>query len=300
MPQHVVLSLVFEKSLQAVNPAVSLPYWDFVRDGQWLVDFRAGNVTALAESVVFRDDWFGSISQSGNEIMAGRWAAVKVEADVWNTSAVHNSYGLLRSPWNNNNLRGVTRSMASVCGAAPTTHPIPSCATYQSLFQLDTWEEFAWEVPTKGHGALHVNIGGAFGGCSTAFDSLLTPVDDGDEDEDDAEFAEIVGKVRLEAYHIMASLYRSGLCAQDGASDHLQCPEFCSLDTPADECVCECRGARAADFNYTNLLNCMAENGKTRAALRALAPKAQERLVRVSIRVNTNPRVPCLIISFVR
>mgnify|MGYP001985377996 CR=1 FL=1 len=40
-----------------------------------------------------------------------------------------------------------------------------------------------------------------------------------------------------------------------------------SADTPADECVCECRGARAADFNYTNLLNCMAENGKTRAAL---------------------------------
>ena len=191
-PEHVVLSIVFEKSLQSVNPTLALPYWDFVWDGEWIKRERGGNVSALGESVVFSDEWFGYVAPDAHEITAGRWAAIRVDTNAWD-SPVHNSYGILRSPWNNNNLQGITRSMASVCGASPgATHPIPSCETYQSLFALDTWADFALDVPTKGHGALRVNIGGAFGGCSDSFESLLSDADD--EDKIDPS---LVGKLRV-------------------------------------------------------------------------------------------------------
>lgn len=53
---HMSLTLMFEKSLQAVNPAVAVPYWDFTLESTFFgaSDFRT--------SGVFADDWFGAAS----------------------------------------------------------------------------------------------------------------------------------------------------------------------------------------------------------------------------------------------
>lgn len=53
---HMTLTLMFEQSLQAVNPAVSVPYWDFTLESTFFgsSDFRT--------SGVFADDWFGEAS----------------------------------------------------------------------------------------------------------------------------------------------------------------------------------------------------------------------------------------------
>lgn len=53
---HMGLTLMYEQSLQAVNPAVSVPYWDFTLESTFFgaSDFR--------DSGVFADDWFGSAS----------------------------------------------------------------------------------------------------------------------------------------------------------------------------------------------------------------------------------------------
>lgn len=53
---HMALTLMFEQSLQAVNPAVSVPYWDFTLESTFFgsSDFRT--------SGVFADDWFGAAS----------------------------------------------------------------------------------------------------------------------------------------------------------------------------------------------------------------------------------------------
>lgn len=50
------LTLMFEQSLQAVNPAVAVPYWDFTLESTFFgsSDFRS--------SGVFADDWFGAAS----------------------------------------------------------------------------------------------------------------------------------------------------------------------------------------------------------------------------------------------
>lgn len=45
---------MYEQALQAVNPSIALPYWDFTIEGSaydW-TDFRT--------SGVFSDDWFGT------------------------------------------------------------------------------------------------------------------------------------------------------------------------------------------------------------------------------------------------
>lgn len=53
---HMGLTLMYEQSLQAVNPAVSVPYWDFTLESTFFgaSDFRS--------SGVFADDWFGNAS----------------------------------------------------------------------------------------------------------------------------------------------------------------------------------------------------------------------------------------------
>lgn len=51
---HVGISLMFEQSLQAVNPSIALPYWDFTIEGT-VMDW-----TNFRDGVVFSDDWFGN------------------------------------------------------------------------------------------------------------------------------------------------------------------------------------------------------------------------------------------------
>lgn len=53
---HMGLTMMYEQSLQAVNPAVSVPYWDFTLESTFFgaSDFRS--------SGVFADDWFGNAS----------------------------------------------------------------------------------------------------------------------------------------------------------------------------------------------------------------------------------------------
>ena len=50
------ITLAFEQSLQAVNPAVSLAYWDFTIDKY---HFDTGNWSSLKESPLWTDEWFG-------------------------------------------------------------------------------------------------------------------------------------------------------------------------------------------------------------------------------------------------
>ena len=44
---------MYEQSLQAINPSIALPYWDFTIEGT-LYDW-----TDVRTSSIFSDDWFG-------------------------------------------------------------------------------------------------------------------------------------------------------------------------------------------------------------------------------------------------
>lgn len=66
---HIGLTLMYEMSLQAVNPAVAVPYWDFTLESTFFgaSDFRT--------SGVFADDWFGSASPDNVRWSDRRWIA---------------------------------------------------------------------------------------------------------------------------------------------------------------------------------------------------------------------------------
>jgi hypothetical protein len=86
LPQHIKLTNIFELAMQAVDPSVSLPYWDFTID-------VAENKT-IFESAMFTERTFGSLTKpkshfwgfrykddsiDATTIQDGRWANIKAE-----------------------------------------------------------------------------------------------------------------------------------------------------------------------------------------------------------------------------
>ncbi len=103
---HITFSLLFEQSLQAINPSISLPYWDFTLESTLYTP------KTFRYSGVFSNDWFGD-SVCSNEYHTpseGRFAYVPVMEDASKFSLLVNSYGLLRSPWNADPTPYLTRS----------------------------------------------------------------------------------------------------------------------------------------------------------------------------------------------
>eukprot|EP00931_Biecheleriopsis_adriatica_P060248 TRINITY_DN36160_c0_g1_i1.p1 TRINITY_DN36160_c0_g1~~TRINITY_DN36160_c0_g1_i1.p1 ORF type:complete len:841 (-),score=136.83 TRINITY_DN36160_c0_g1_i1:23-2524(-) len=106
---HRAFLLRFELSLLAVDPDIgAMPYWDY-------------NVEAkMAEprkSEIWK--WFGSSEgdpNDGHAVKDGRFAHWRIRANASEISNYSNSYNLLRSPWNANPSRHITRHRYS-CGS---------------------------------------------------------------------------------------------------------------------------------------------------------------------------------------
>ena len=99
---------------------------------------------------MWQPDWFGRTDNF--TVTEGRWAYIGVQGDQW-ANVAHNSYGLLRAPWNNNPRPWLTRSN-SMCGI--TTTGMPSCMIhFQALNDTYSWFDFAWQLPYAPHGARH-------------------------------------------------------------------------------------------------------------------------------------------------
>lgn len=99
---HLGLTNTFEMSMRAVDPSVTLPYWDFTIEGEKIT--RAGRKPSymLELTPVFGSDWFGDVEPDTYSINTGRWAAAKMPRQQDLSLGVQNSYGYIRSYWNNN------------------------------------------------------------------------------------------------------------------------------------------------------------------------------------------------------
>lgn len=77
---HMGLTLMFEQSLQSINPAVSVPYWDFTLESTFFgaADFRS--------SGVFADDWFGVASTNNVRALA---YSITASNDLFPTIMLH-------------------------------------------------------------------------------------------------------------------------------------------------------------------------------------------------------------------
>jgi hypothetical protein len=210
---HIAFGMGFELAMQAVDPTVSLAYWDYMEDA---------GLTDLGKSIVFQSDWFGELNPSNPDhtVTEGLWAFLPVVTESkyleldeaeWGSSQnpFKNAYGQLRTAWNNNPSKFV--------GRHNLTHGVnefgfPDCLDFSNCYSADAVAVMNQCMNGDTHGSTHISIGGAWG-KENDFDGISV------------ESAETM-KVGLPVYFKL--LWRTG---------YSRCPTTCD-ETMPDSCKC--------------------------------------------------------------
>ena len=244
---HVAFTLEFEQALQAVDPAVTMPYWDVTRDAMR----QSTDGTLWRESEIFQDDWFGrsagndllkagggngDLDQTSTHVISkGRWAytetprvviekgATETETETETESSssssssrrlssvgshVHNAYGLMRAPWNLNPTPYLTRS--GTVSAVEMWSNLPTCAATEQCFYSTTLSTMNECLNGATHGPVHIMLGGIWQKKMSQYIN----------DKDQAYLSLLMSK----------NLWRQG---------YVQCPSECG-EEGVDSCTCSC------------------------------------------------------------
>jgi len=219
LTQHSGLTYLFEKSLQSINPGVTVPYWD------WTIDVArnsAANMTndAIWNWNVWNSEYFGSGLNKDHTVADGTWAYTLVSVANWNDT--HNPYGYMRAPWNTNSNPWVTRynyTGSKLNNYASTDMGMPNCLDFWTLLmECDTWFDFGWAMPYNPHARVHSVIGGSESGPS--FDVL--------SDYFDETILEDISKLQFSWTKNLWRNYK------------IEFPSYCSSDTPQHQCTGSC------------------------------------------------------------
>ncbi len=208
---HMAFTLEFEQSLQAINPTIANPYWEYGMD-TYLYD-------SWSESPIFDADWFGMSSPTNVQHKiddGGRWDGLLVpdgdDYTEWNiveTGSLNpyvNGFGHMRSPWNNNPFQEVGRHNKTYSMTQYDT--MPTCSTLQSCFKSTSLADMNDCSNGETHGPVHILIGGAWGDGNLFSDEDVSMVQKPD---------------KLLFFKV---LWRMG---------YTRCPDSCSYGTP-----CKC------------------------------------------------------------
>ncbi len=165
LTQHLKMTNMFEDALKAVNPAVSLAYWDFTIDNSL-------NKTA-ANSYPMSPDMFGSMTFPKNMMSGFRYDSDKVlDAKISdslfanlpaeksdNTVFPGNGFGYMRAPWNMNPSPYISRFTFDF------NHKIllPTCEMHYDILQYDDMMDFFFKVAFGPHATVHTLTGGFYG-----------------------------------------------------------------------------------------------------------------------------------------
>lgn len=247
LPQHAAFTLMYEKVLQLINPAVSIPYWDYTIEAHDVI--VQASINAWRSSIVWSDDWFGDASPVNKVVEKGRFARTPIVGNARNITKTTNAYGFVRSPWNQNREKFVTRHNYTY---GFTLDDAPGCKQHYDVMQETTFKDFGVLIQYAPHGTVHAMIGGVWG--ADFREKLLNH----------GYSAVHAANVGLEAFATQKNLWRAY---------QLECPTECSEDAPALACKCTC----------PNLKSWM-EAGWTHDILAAVSPLFFEK----SYLLNTN------------
>jgi hypothetical protein len=182
---HTAVTLELEQALQAVDPSVTVPYWEYGMDA-YLYD-------NLADSPIFSNDMLGEMNPTNEEhrIMDGSfWSTVKLPDgtkykegwDISRTGSLNpyvNAFGVMRSPWNNNPSEYIGRHNLTYGASQYST--LPSCNLLQSCFQSDNMADINYCLNGYTHGPVHIMIGGAWGDDDIFADGSLKYIQNPDK-----------------------------------------------------------------------------------------------------------------------
>mmetsp|Transcript_38693 Transcript_38693/g.48888 ORF Transcript_38693/g.48888 Transcript_38693/m.48888 type:complete len:583 (+) Transcript_38693:62-1810(+) len=217
---HSALSFLFEQSLQAIDPKVSLPYWDYIYDIEEWNRVEVQKRWDFTQSELFSADFFGITDEETHYIADGRWANLVVplvsDLDEEERNEVpHNAYGQIRAPWANNADPHLIRGQ-NVCGSLTTKNVDKAgrCASLESLWGYNTFENFMYYISYMPHGRIHLLTGGAFF-CDEAYEKLYDlPIKPSDIDA-----------IRSLSFAMQKDLYRWGKLECDEKRE-CYCPDL--------------------------------------------------------------------------
>ncbi|KAJ8614116.1 hypothetical protein CTAYLR_004647 [Chrysophaeum taylorii] len=217
---HVGITFQFERSIQAVDAAVSASYWDYTIDAS----------ESFSKSLVFATTWFGPASPPSDShvVDSGRFAYAPVPFSSSSFSTIKNPYGLLRSPWNTNPVPYLLR-FDQVLGMKHDGYLLTTCEDFAATLDDDEKTSLSVIVSRlngKLHGPIHIMIGGHWW-----------------FDNNTASWLGTTEGARSRALLASKFLWRQG---------YLRCPETCSADADFRACACSCP---AADDAYQVLRN---------------------------------------------
>uniref|UniRef100_A0A7S2W3X4 Tyrosinase copper-binding domain-containing protein n=1 Tax=Rhizochromulina marina TaxID=1034831 RepID=A0A7S2W3X4_9STRA len=238
LTQHIALSNAFERSLQAIDSSIALPYWDYTLEMYQVKNKYGYNDIGkiFSDSELFSAEWFGRTEN--NRIADGRFAQQTVASN--RTSGTHSPYGFLRAPWNLNPSPFVTR-YHKMCGVEPTkllayeesyfssefiqymSFQWPTCASHLKLLKKSSWYDFSWEAGYLPHGPVHSWTGGVGGGCDDLEDKLGTYLG-----------TKNVDMLKTIMFAMLKNFWRY---------EYTEMPSFCSVDSEED-CKVRCNSKR--------------------------------------------------------
>ena len=216
--KHMSFTLAVEQSLQAIDPSITMPYWEYAQD-EYLYDY-------WFESTIFDDDVLGTASPttSDHSLTTGIWANIEApdgsdytDFDVASEGTLNpyiNAYGYLRAPWNNNPTPIISRYNYTYDKLASDVLPYPACHTMFSCYNVTTLASMHDCLNGNTHGPVHIYIGGTWGQTSDLWD------------DDDITFLQGIDKL---LYFKM--LWRMG---------YTRCPDSCDEDKDSDAGICLC------------------------------------------------------------
>lgn len=163
---------MYELAIQAVDPSLSLPYWDYTYD-----------TSDLSTSIMFQESTFGTItfpaggaywSYTNDSVLDaaipdGRWAQAIAKIDDKYENLV-NAFGYMRGPWNTNPSPFVSR-FSIQSKTSVMYEGLPNCASMYTMLQQIDMATFLDLAPFFPHASSHADIGGLFG-CDV-LDGLL-------------------------------------------------------------------------------------------------------------------------------
>ncbi|CAM9430165.1 unnamed protein product [Discosporangium mesarthrocarpum] len=232
---HVLITNIFERSLQLINPRLTMPYWDFT------IDTSGKDTDMLKDCPLFQESWFGGFDSEDYQVKDGRWANWTIPDTTlgWQQEGLTDAYGRLRSPWSTNHRGALTRRFGDTCDGDLTSYkPLPECGNhYDLLTTFSTFYGFTWESMGRSHGALHIYLGGVID-CTEQYDRVAELVGDG-----------VASTMRQTGSVSKKLLYRAGLlsCSADKANRPLN-----TFEQLFSTGVCGCHGLNldtGDDFN---------------------------------------------------
>ncbi len=242
---------------------------------------------------MFTDRWFGGVDETFH-IINSRWKNSLMPKQM-DPKGVRNSYGFIRSYWNNNEDVYIQRSLFNVCGSEDKQKRIPTCRTHFSVMNLTSLAQFQLLVAANGHGPMHVQTGGVFGGCEddlaafaakwgTLMDTNLTDDEIITAGYNPPQFHNKWGQsaprramyeraIVGEFFHIYRSLWRSHMCTAGPISQLLVCPEICDSNTPFEDCKCGIPSLHSGETEWMDVFQCLFNNDANREYFKSTMPE---------------------------